>query len=92
MARLGGFNARDIRSLLQGKHDPDIIRCLTEIAERQDHLFGLLETVAHAMDQLANGVLAHGSALNVLSKAHTAAKDAKAMGVKVASENPSNDS
>lgn len=88
MARLGGTNARDIRMELQSRADPKLVGILCDLAERQDHLYGLLEQVAHAMDQLANGMLAQGNAVTALTKAHDAAKAAKAMGIKVDSENP----
>lgn len=86
MSRLGGVNARDIRILLEGKVDPNIVKVCTGLAERQDHLFQLLGQMAHAMDTLADSVLAHGNALGVLRDAHEQAKAAKAMGTKVGSE------
>jgi hypothetical protein len=85
MSRLGGMNARDIRSLLDGKHHPDVVKSLASMAERQDHLFQLLEQLAHAMDTLADSILAQASAVSTLTDAHDRIKQAKAMGTKVVS-------
>lgn len=85
MSRLGGMNARDIRSLLDGKHDPDVVKSLSSLAERQDHLFQLLGQLAQAMDTLASSILAQAGAVGVLTAEHDRIKQAKAMGVKVVS-------
>jgi hypothetical protein len=85
MARLGGMNARDIRTLLDGKHHPDVVRSLSALAERQDHLFQLLGQLASAMDSLADSLLTQASAVGVLTAEHDRIKQAKAMGVKVVS-------
>lgn len=86
MSRLGGVNARDIRMLLEGNTDPRMLQVVVGLAERQDHLFKLLEQMAHAMDILADSQLAHGNALGTLKDAHEAAKLAKSMGVRIQSE------
>lgn len=85
MARLGGMDPKEIRSLLQGKHHPDLVKCVAGISERQDHLFHLLGQLASAMDTLADSILAQAGALDTLKSAHDRAKAAKAMGVKVSS-------
>lgn len=84
--RLGGTNARDIRSLLQGNTDPKLIKILADLAERQDHLFQLLGQLAHAMDQLADSHLTLTKVSERLKNEHEAIKKAKSLGVLVESE------
>ncbi len=87
MARLGGINARDIRVLMEaGGIDPRIGQTMIGLAERQDHLFHLLEQVAHAMDTMASSLLAQTSAVGDLQKRHAQLKEAKSLGIKVESE------
>lgn len=86
MSRLGGTNARDIRSLLQGNADPRFIKILADLAERQDHLYQLLGQLAHAFDQMATNQINLTKVSERLKEEHLALKAAKAVGVKVESE------
>lgn len=84
--RLGGTNARDVRMLLQGKIDPEVVRVLADLAERQDHLFQLLGQAAHAIDRMADAHMSLTRVSERLKEEHLALKAAKAIGVKVESE------
>lgn len=86
MARLGGTNARDIRMLMEGKYPPEVVKAVAGLAERQDHLFQLLGQLAQALDGIADTLLVHTRAVDSLKTEHEKIKQAKSMGVTVASE------
>ena len=83
--RLGGVNARDIRMLLRGSIDPQLGKVLVGLAERQDHLYQLLITLATSFDKLATALLVQSTVSEHLMGMHQQIKEAKAMGVKVES-------
>lgn len=91
MSRLGGFGPREIRSLLRGKIDPDVGKVLVSLAERQEHLWQHMQTLAQGMDTTARALNVALNVAQAVSEGHKELKKRGILGVDVGSEKIMND-
>jgi hypothetical protein len=48
------MKGREVRAALQGKHDPQVVHCIAEIAERQSAMEQELNALAQLLDQITD--------------------------------------
>ena len=57
------MKARDIRAMLQGKHDPELITCICGVAESLSAQQQEIQTLAEMLDSLTNILMQLGATI-----------------------------